>query len=109
VKTTLPDDFDHRDLIAKEFAYVKLDSRLTNGEQAIERVRPDAKGGIPWMVILDENGDPIITSDGPNGNIGYPGEPDGQEHFEKMLRADVKRLTDDEIKSLIDALAKAEK
>jgi hypothetical protein len=82
-------------------------NELPYSASAKQSVRPE--GGIPWTVILDENGEPLITSDGPNGNIGYPGEPEGRVHFEKMLRADVKKLTDDEIKTLIDALAKAKK
>src|SRR6185295_261836 len=74
---------DHHQLIDKEFAYVKLDDRLKNGAAVIKRVHPTGEGGIPWTVILDADGTPLITSDAPGGNIGYPGEPDGQVHFEK--------------------------
>ncbi len=96
----------HHDLVNKEFVYLKLDDRLKNGPAAIKRLRPDAKGGIPWMVFLDDAGNPLITSDGPTGNIGYPGEPEGRVQFEKMLRSSPKHITDEEIKSLIDALEK---
>jgi hypothetical protein len=78
---------------------------MINGDALIKRVRPTKEGGIPWMVIMDVEGNPLITSDGPNGNTGYPGEPDSQVHFEKMLRTGVKHLTDDDIKSLLAALA----
>ncbi len=100
---------DHHDLVDKEFVYVKLDSRLKNGEAVIKRVRPNQNGGIPWMVILDNDGKPLITSDAADGNIGYPGEPAGRVHFEKMLKASDKHLTDGDIKKLIDALANANK
>jgi uncharacterized protein YyaL (SSP411 family) len=101
---------DHHDLIEKEFTYVKLDDRLANGLEVIKRVRPVQTGGIPWMVILDADGKPLITSDAPQGgNIGYPGEPEGQAYFEKMLRTGSKQLTDAEIKTLISALAKDNK
>jgi hypothetical protein len=96
----------HQELIDKEFVYVKLDHRLKNGEAIIKRVRPKQEGGIPWMVFLDEAGEPLITSDGPDGNIGYPGEPESRVQFEKMLRAGTKHLTDDDINGLIKALEK---
>jgi hypothetical protein len=94
------------ELIDKEFIYIKLDDRLKNGEAVIKRVRPKQEGGIPWMVFLDDAGQPLITSDGPDGNIGYPGEPEGRVQFEKMLRAGAKHVTDDEINALIKALEK---
>jgi len=94
----------HHELIDKEFVYLKLDDRLKNGEAVIKRVRPKQDGGIPWMVFLDESGEPLITSDGPDGNIGYPGEPEGRVQFEKMLRAGTKHLTDEDVKSLIKSL-----
>ncbi len=96
----------HHGLIDKEFVYVKLDDRLKNGEAVIKRVRPKQEGGIPWMVFLDEAGEPLITSDGPDGNIGYPAEPEGRTLFEKMLRTGARHLTDDDINGLIKALEK---
>lgn len=97
---------DHHELFDKEFTYVKLDDRWAHGAEVIQRVRPKQEGGIPWMVILDENGEPLITSDGPDGNIGYPGEPEGAVHFEKMLRTGTKHLTDDDIAALVKPLGK---
>ncbi len=97
---------DHADLFHKEFVYLKLDPRLENGDAVIERVHPTQQGGIPWFVFLDADGKPLITSDGPNGNIGYPGEPDSRVHFEKMLRTEPRHLTDADIASLIADLAK---
>jgi hypothetical protein len=56
-------------------------------------------------VILDADGQPLITSDAAEGNIGYPGEPAGIAHFEKMLRTGARHLTEADIQSLVDALA----
>ena len=76
---------EHHDLFEKEFAYVKLDGRLDRGAAVIERLRPNREGGIPWMVVLDEDGGPLITSDSSNGNIGYPSDAESIAHFEKMF------------------------
>ena len=76
---------DHRELFDKEFAYVKLDGRMDRGQAVIERVRPKREGGIPWMVIMDSDGQPLITSDAADGNIGHPSDADGIAHFEKMF------------------------
>lgn len=96
----------HQALIDKAFVYVKLDNRLTNGSKAIERVRKNPNGGIPWMVILDADGKELITGNGKEGNIGYPAEPEGREHFERMLRVAGDRLTDAEIQQLLEPLGK---
>ena len=96
---------EHAALIAKDYVYVKLEDRFSNGEEVISRFRPDKKGGIPWFVMLDADGKPLITSDGPDGNIGFPSDAAGVAHFEKMVRATAEKLTDREIQSLLKALA----
>ena len=96
---------DHHDLVDKEFVLLKLDSRYQHGQSVIGRLRPNQTGGIPWMVFLDSDGNPLITSDGPNGNIGYPAEPAEKVHFEQMLRASARHLNDADVESLLTALS----
>jgi hypothetical protein len=97
----------HRSLVSKDYVWITIDPRFSHGEEIINKLRPKAEGGIPWMVILDADGKPLITSDGPGGNIGYPGKPKESEHFEKMLRTTARHLSDAEIKTLVaDALKK---
>jgi hypothetical protein len=97
----------HRSLIEKDYVWITVDPRFTHGEEVIKKLRSNRKGGIPWVVILDADGKPLITSEGPEGNIGYPGEPKEIEHFEKMLRTTSHNLSDAEIKILLaDALNK---
>jgi hypothetical protein len=95
---------DHHDLVNKEFVWVKLDGRMKNGETVINRVRTNSDGGIPWFAFLDADGNEIINSEGPDGNIGYPGEPESQVHFEKMLRTSPRHLTDADIAEFTAAL-----
>jgi Protein of unknown function, DUF255 len=91
----------HRSLVEKDYVWITVDPRFAHGAAVIKQLRPKAQGGIPWMVILDSDGKPLITSDGPEGNIGYPGEPSGVEHFEKMLRTTARHMSDAEIKILL--------
>jgi hypothetical protein len=91
-------------LIVKDYVVVKLDDRFVNGEETIKRIRTEG-GGIPWMVILDADGKPLITSTGlSSGNIGFPTEPEEITHFEKMLRSTARNLTEAEIEQLLDGL-----
>ena len=94
----------HGELLAKDYIHVKLDYRFTNGEAVIRRLRKEP-GGIPWMIILDANGKALITSNGPDGNIGFPSGAVGIAHFEQMLRTTARRLTDTEVKLLSKALS----
>jgi hypothetical protein len=59
----------------------------------------------PWTVVLSADGKPVITSDGPDGNIGYPSDGASRAHWEKMLRAGAWRLTEDDVNSLMKATA----
>lgn len=92
----------HRSLIEKDYIWLAIDDRFRHGTKVMRKLRPDRREGtIPWMAILDADGNPLITSDGPKGNIGYPREPKGWEHFGKMLRTTARHLSDADIKALL--------
>ena len=97
----------HRSLIEKDYVLIMVDRRFAHGKEVIEKLRPEAEGGVPWMVILDSDGKPLITSDGPRGNLGYPGGLQDRPHFAKMWRTTAQRLSDAEINILLaDVLKK---
>lgn len=92
---------DHESLIATDYVDIKIDTmRMTNGEQAAARLAPGESGGVPWMVILDASGKELASSLGPDGNIGYPFQPNEIAHFITMLRDTRKRLTDADLDSI---------
>ena len=92
---------DHESLIATDYVDIKIDTmRMTNGEQAAARLAPGESGGVPWMVILDASGKQVASSHGPDGNIGYPFQPNEIAHFITMLRDTRKRLTDADLDSI---------
>lgn len=74
---------------------------MINGKELAARLRAGkAPGGIPWMAILDGDGKTLVTSDGPKGNIGYPGEPHEIEFFVAMLNQTRQHLSDDQVGDL---------
>jgi len=91
-------------LLAKEYVYLKLDARMPGGKDVIEKLRKNAGGGIPWMVILDAQGNSLITSDSDDGNIGFPKSSDEKSHFERMIRTTARNLSDEEIVEFLDGL-----
>lgn len=77
---------------------------MKGGREVALRLRGSERGGIPWMTILDEKGEKLITSDGPKGNIGYPFEPHEIEFFVTMLKATGKQMTAERLAEVEQAL-----
>lgn len=93
---------EQRNLIAVDYIDLKIDQdRMIDGKEVAGRLRSgSATGGIPWMVILDADGKPLITSDGPRGNIGYPGAAHEIEHFITMLNTTRQNLSEEQVAAL---------
>jgi beta-lactamase regulating signal transducer with metallopeptidase domain len=94
----------HKQLLEKDYVLVKLDRRFPNACGALNPIQQSPNGGVPWMVILDSNGKPLVDSNSPQGNIGYPESAREVSYFEWMLRATAQRLSDQEIKTLVRGL-----
>jgi hypothetical protein len=60
-------------------------------------------------VFLDPHGKAIVTSDGPQGNIGFPAAEQEIAHFVTMLEKSKKRMTDKEIEELRKSLEELER
>jgi hypothetical protein len=95
----------HREVLEQDYILVKLDHRWPHAQEIAEKFQTE-RGGIPWCAILDADQNVLATSDGPDGNIGFPSkeEPTGIEHFLKMLRDSRIRLTDADLEKLRAAL-----
>jgi thioredoxin-related protein len=88
-------------VFGKDFVELKIDiDRMQGGKEVHARYNKGEKGGIPWFVILDAKGKALITSDGPEGNIGYPGTDAEIAHFVTMLNACKQRMTHQDIDGL---------
>lgn len=88
-----------------DFIEVKIDqTEMQNGAEIAKRLRKSRSGGIPWMVILDSQGNELVSSDGPKGNCGYPLQPDEIDHFLHMLRSTSRRMTEQHFVTIRQAL-----
>ncbi len=65
---------------------VKIDvDRMTNGKAVLARYRKGDEGGIPWFAFIDGAGAVVATSDGKNGNLGFPTTDEEITEFDGML------------------------
>jgi hypothetical protein len=93
---------EQHELIEQDYVVVKFG---ICDEFADEVMRPYGPvPSIPWFVILDAEGNKLITSDGPLGNIGFPSEIESGRYFREMLDATSRRLTDEEKTRLVDSV-----
>lgn len=88
------------EVLARDFLDVKIDTdRMEGGQEVLKEYCP-SPGGIPWFAFLSPEGVPIVTSDGPRGNVGFPVEPFEIEHFAAMLRKAARRIEPGQIEGL---------
>jgi hypothetical protein len=96
-------------VLAKEFVSLKLEAdRMIGGKEILRRYQT-SEGGIPWFVFLDGDGNALVTSDGPKGNVGFPAAPHEIAHFRSMLERTKRKLTDADIGALVASLEEANK
>lgn len=96
-------------LLGKEFVDLKIDTdRMTGGAEmlAAQQLAAGVKkaSGIPWFVFCDADGKVLATSEGPEGNTGFPYQDPEIAHFGKMLELARAKLTDADIAALCASL-----
>ncbi|HVC94530.1 MAG TPA: hypothetical protein VND64_12605, partial [Pirellulales bacterium] len=94
------------ELLAKDFVVVMVDARLPHGQQVIDRIRPKQGSEIPWIAILDAEGNQLATSDVAGGNFGFPSTPEAVADFETIIRRTTTHLRDEEIGRLVKGLSR---
>jgi thioredoxin-related protein len=95
-------------ILDRDFVIAQVDiDRMTGGKNLQKRYQPASSGGIPWFAILDVQGKSLVTSDGPRGNIGYPGEPEGIDHFLAMVKGQARRIDAGQLGQLRKSLEQA--
>lgn len=96
------------EIIGRDFIDLKIDvDRMKNAKGVVEQLRKSKDGGIPWFVFLDPHGLALATSDGPDGNVGFPATPEEISHFVSMLKKTVRRIKPEQISQIEKALKEA--
>lgn len=107
------DAFMNRDdiesILEKDFVVTKIDLvRMTGGQEFYEDVIKQSKsemGGIPWFLVMDAEGNALITSNEPeHGNVGFPVADFERAHFIHMLESNAKRISKEEFETISKTL-----
>jgi hypothetical protein len=76
---------------------------MEGGKTLMNELIKDRPGGLPWMVILDGDGNELISSVGPKGNVGCPVVPHEIEYFVEMIKQS-SDASEDELTAISDAM-----
>jgi hypothetical protein len=83
----------------KDFIWIRLDERWTHNKEVVAGLRTASSGGgIPWLAVLDADGQVLAT------HLGYPGNPAMVDKFLAMLKETSHRLTEDDLARLREPL-----
>ncbi len=92
-------------LFSDDYLVLKIDTQqMEHGEETGKQLRGERGGGIPWITILDSDGVELVTSDGPNGNIGCPITEPECEYFIQMIEQTIQHAPSGRIADIKIAL-----
>jgi thiol:disulfide interchange protein len=92
-------------ILGKDLVDVKIDiDRMTGAKSVLDRYNTAGGQGIPWYVVISPDGKPVVTSDGPKGNIGFPATADEIAYFMQMMGKARKSMTPDDLKAIETSL-----
>ena len=95
-------------ILAKDFVPVKIDIDRMLGADAIEEKYVNSYGGVPWIAILDAEGNLLADSFNEEGrNIGSPWNDWEIEYFGVMMREVARNISEAEIVAMQDAFVAA--
>jgi hypothetical protein len=101
---------ENQDLFQTDFVEVKVELKpsdfqeVSNGVALLLRLRK-RYDGVPWIAILEPDGQIVTTSDGSDGkNAGFSVKPQGVRRFMQMLRKGTRRMTPAQLATIEDKL-----
>jgi hypothetical protein len=97
---------DNRERLERDYVLLKIDDvRDVHGVEVARRVLSDRDDfSIPFHAIFDDQGQLLIDSEGPTGNIGHPSGFEGRMHLKKMLTETKTNLIQVEIDEIVSTL-----
>lgn len=80
---------ENAEILQKYFVDLKIDTdRMEGGGELLEKTRGGKSGGIPWFAFIDPATEKVLsTSDGPDGNLGFPWTDEEIAGFGRMLES----------------------
>ena len=96
-------------VLDKEFVQCWIDTdRMKGGTELLAELRGGAQGGIPWFVVMEPDGTPVVDADDlTGGNLGCPHTEAEVETFGKLLAKAAQRITEAEIATVVAAFHEA--
>jgi hypothetical protein len=92
-------------LFADEYLVLKIDvEEMEHGDEIGQQLRGDRSGGIPWIAILDGEGTELVSSDGPDGNVGCPITESERAYFVSMIEITIQRAPRERVAEIAAAL-----
>jgi|TARA_B110000495_G_C22584932_1_gene351047 hypothetical protein len=93
------------ELFEHDYVVLKIDvEEMQNGGTVATRLRQGREGGIPWITILNADGQEIVTSDGPQGNIGCPITKGECGYFITMIEKSSQHASTEQVTDIAKAL-----
>lgn len=92
-------------MFAEDYQFVAIATdEMEGGKEIMDELKKDRNGGMPWMVILDGDGNELVTSNDPDGNnVGCPVEPHEIAHFVDMIKQS-SDASEEELTAISDAM-----
>ena len=94
-----------RQILDKYYVIVSIDTEnMPDGDSTFSKY---AMPAAPSWVIISPEREVIVDSFRPEGNIGYPGEPEGSAYYLTALKKATPAITDAELRVLAKQIQKA--
>jgi thiol:disulfide interchange protein len=95
-------------LLDRDFIDLDIDiERMTHAKEIVARFCGKPRPGLPWLAILDAAGKVVVTSDAPEGNIGYPTTASEISYFLEMLHKGTAKLSAGDFRQIEEVLKEA--
>lgn len=93
------------EILARHLVDVRIDTdRDTGGDELFKKHTQGRSTGIPWCAFVAADGSMLATTDGPDGNVGFPSSDEEIAAFRDILTAAAPRITEAEIDALATSL-----
>jgi hypothetical protein len=92
-------------ILSKYYLLIRVDYERNEGAVDLARsLGSTGDEGLPWFAVVNATGEPLATSRGPKGNVGYPGDDGERAYFRTVLQSTAKGVAAAELDAVDKAL-----